>query len=127
MNGSSYLALQAWFTTMFTAGLNFLLGIFPSLDFFKPLSPGFAVGISHLCILLIAAIGIPSVNDIRLNRQIVKTREYINKCLMQPGISDELKKKYEMQLLDLDTQILKNHSVKIESIQMDNQKEFQKN
>jgi hypothetical protein len=55
-NAKTYLAMQAWFTTLITAGLNpFRLD--SQLAFFKPLAPGAAVGLSHLVILAIAYIG----------------------------------------------------------------------
>ncbi|POE18027.1 hypothetical protein BV923_21935 [Pectobacterium odoriferum] len=70
-----------------------------------------------MVILVIAAIGIPSLNDVRLNRQIKVAKKHILQCLSQPDLSKEKKDEYNEMLADLDYQIIKSHNVKIKEIQ----------
>ncbi len=116
INGKSYLAMQAWFTTMITSGLTHVIGFLPQLSFVQPLTPGAAVAISHLIILGIAFIGIPSINDIRVKNEIKAAKKHIHKCLTNNDLSDEQRAHYNQCLIDLDIKVLENITGKINAI-----------
>ncbi|AXF59630.1 hypothetical protein DVA43_08740 [Leclercia sp. W6] len=115
-NAKSYLAMQAWFTTLITAGLNYLFDWLPQLAFFKSLAPGAAVGLSHLVILAIAYIGLPSLNDVRMKREIKTARELITSCLANPNLTPEQIAHYNQCIVDLDNKLLKNINIRIDAL-----------
>ncbi|ELF4900324.1 hypothetical protein RNH31_005317 [Salmonella enterica] len=115
-NAKSYLAMQAWFTTLITAGLNYLFDWFPNLSFFKSLAPGAAVGLSHLVILVIAFIGLPSLNDVRMKKEIRAARKIITECLSNPNLTPEQVAHYKQCLVDLDNKLLKKINARIDAI-----------
>lgn len=115
-NAKSYLAMQAWFTTLITAGLTPLFDWIPQLAFFKPLAPGAAVGLSHLVILAIAYIGLPSLNDILMKREIKTARELITNCLANPNLTPEQIAHYNQCLVDLDNKLLKKINIRIDAL-----------
>ena len=108
--------MQAWFTTLITAGLNPLFDWIPQLAFFKPLAPGAAVGLSHLVILAIAYIGLPSLNDILMKREIKTARELITSCLANPNLTPEQIAHYNQCLVDLDNKLLKKINIRIDAL-----------
>ncbi|MBJ8887576.1 hypothetical protein I5415_03370 [Citrobacter sp. FDAARGOS_156] len=115
-NAKSYLAMQAWFTTLITAGLNYLFDYFPQISFFKSVAPGAAVGISHLVILVIAYIGLPSINEIRMKKEMKAARKLIANCLANPNLAPEQAAHYNQCLIDLDNKLLKNINVRIDAL-----------
>lgn len=115
-NAKSYLAMQAWFTTLITAGLNYLFDWLPQLAFFKSLAPGAAVGLSHIVILAIAYIGLPSLNDVRMKREIKTARELITSCLANPNLTPEQIAHYNQCIVDLDNKLLKNINIRIDAL-----------
>jgi len=115
-NAKSYLAMQAWFTTLITAGLNYLFDWLPQLVFFKSLAPGAAVGLSHVVILAIAYIGLPSLNDVRMKREIKTARDLIMKCLANPNLTPEQTAHYNQCLVDLDNKLLRNINIRIDAL-----------
>ncbi|EAO1993217.1 hypothetical protein E0G79_26285 [Salmonella enterica] len=115
-NAKSYLAMQAWFTTLITAGLNYLFDYVPQIAFFKPLAPGAAVGISHLVILVVAYIGLPSLNEIRMKKEMKSARKLIENCLANQNLTPELVAHYNQCLIDLDNKLLKNINVRINAL-----------
>lgn len=115
-NSKSYLAMQAWFTTLITAGLSNLIDWLPHLAFFKSLAPGAAVGISHFIILAIAFVGLPSLNDVRMKKEIKKARKLILTCLANPDLTAEQIAHYKQCLVDLDNKLLKNINIRIDAL-----------
>ncbi|MEQ5055765.1 hypothetical protein ABN154_28875 [Klebsiella michiganensis] len=115
-NAKSYLAMQAWFTTLITAGLNYLFDWLPHLAFFKSLAPGAAVGLSHVVILIIAYIGLPSLTDVRMKREIKTARELIKSCLANPNLTQEQVNHYNQCLIDLDNKLLKKINIRIDAL-----------
>ncbi len=115
-NTKSYLAMQAWFTTLITAGLNFLFDWLPQLAFFKSLAPGAAVGLSHVVILLIAYIGLPTLNDVRMKREIKTARKFITNCLANPNLTPDQIAHYNQCLINLDNKLLKNINIRIDAL-----------
>lgn len=115
-NTKSYLAMQAWFTTLITAGLNFLFDWLPQLAFCKSLAPGAAVGLSHVVILLIAYIGLPTLNDVRMKREIKTARKFITNCLANPNLTPDQIAHYNQCLINLDNKLLKNINIRIDAL-----------
>ncbi|HHR5552297.1 TPA: hypothetical protein ACS614_002420 [Klebsiella aerogenes] len=115
-NAKSYLAMQAWFTTLITAGLNYLFDWIPQLAFLKSLAPGAAVGLSHVVILFIAYIGLPTLNDVRMKREIKTARKFIMNCLANPNLTPDQIAHYNQCLVDLDNKFLKNLNIRIDAL-----------
>ncbi|WP_230432527.1 hypothetical protein [Plesiomonas shigelloides] len=115
-NAKSYLAMQAWFTTLITAGLNCLFDWIPQLSLVKSLAPGAAVALSHLVILAIAYIGLPSLNDVRMKREIKTARTLIKNCLANPNLTPSQIEHYNQCLVNLDNKLLKNINIRIDAL-----------
>lgn len=115
-SAKSYLAMQAWFTTLITAGLNQLIEWLPQISFIKSLAPGAAVGLSHLVILFVAFLGLPTINDVLMKREIKKARELIMKCLANPNLTPKQIKHYNQCLVDLDNKQLKKMNIRIDAL-----------
>jgi hypothetical protein len=117
IGGKSYLLCQVWLIPV----VNFILesclasqNIIPA-DV-KPFLPGLSVGISHLAILLLAWLNIPSLSSLMFKQSIAKKRKAIQKALnRQPPITPEHRQRLT-DLLDLiDMEELKRYDIEIKA------------
>lgn len=83
-----YLACQAWCTpvaNLMLVKLSALVGLSKDFDSFIP---GLAVVVAHFFLLLITLINVPSIEDVRFNVDVSKSRKMLEK-LRREAISDE--------------------------------------
>ncbi|WP_116362327.1 hypothetical protein [Pectobacterium versatile] len=115
IGGKSYLLCQVWLIPVVNFTLESCLAsqnIIPA-DV-KPFLPGLSVGISHLAILLLAWLNIPSLSSLMFKQSIAKKRKAIQKALdRKPPITPEHRQRL-IDLLDLiDMEELKRYDIEI--------------
>ncbi|QDL30424.1 hypothetical protein [Serratia liquefaciens] len=114
IGGKSYLLCQVWLIPVVNFALESYLAsqtLIPAGV--KPFLPGLSVGISHLAILLLAWINIPSLSSLMFNQSISKKRRLIQKALERTGITIEHRQHLESELDLLDLTELKRFDIEI--------------
>lgn len=114
IGGKSYLLCQVWLIPV----VNFILESYLASQTLIPVGvkvflPGLSVGISHLVILLLAYINIPSLSSLMFNQSITKKRKAIQKALNRTGITPEHQKRLENELDLLDLAEFKRYDIEI--------------
>lgn len=119
MNQKAYVASQAWFTTLFTLLFSHILVDQMHFDFVASFLPGISVALSHVVIMLIALMGIPTISEIRLNQTLKTARREHIATRDSIGTSEEVKKACQQAIDDIDLAIIAKSKVKIEACQQD--------
>lgn len=103
IGGKSYLLCQVWLIPVVNYGLEFFLRSHTWLpQDIKPFLPGLAVGLSHVLILALAFINIPSLSALMTKNAINGKRKAILNALKRNNSPEhEAKLRHELELLDL--------------------------
>lgn len=102
IGGKSYLLCQVWLIPVVNYGLEFYLRthIWLPQDI-KPFLPGLSVGLSHLLILALAFINIPSLSSLMAKKAIDGKRKALNKALSRKTTTEhEAMLRHELELID---------------------------
>lgn len=102
IGGKSYLLCQVWLIPVVNYGLELYLKTHLWLpQDIKPFLPGLSVGLSHLLILALAYLNIPSLSSLIAKKSIEGKRKVIYKALSRNNSPEhEAMLRHELELLD---------------------------
>ncbi|MDA6331681.1 hypothetical protein OSK85_21880, partial [Escherichia coli] len=59
---------------------------------------------------------LPTLNDVRMKREIKTARKFITNCLANPNLTPDQIAHYNQCLIDLDNKLLKNINIRIDAL-----------
>lgn len=114
IGGKSYLLCQVWLIPVVNFTLELCLTSQTLIPVeVKPFLPGLSVGVSHVLILVLAHLNIPSLSSLMFKQSIKKKREAIRIALLRERMAPEHRQRLEDELDLLDLAELQRYDIEI--------------